>query len=185
MITLAADCLVFQLANGESVPFSSDMVSVDLAGETSKWFDPEFVQNATKAVFHYFKHEKGRQTVSIGEFAEALQHVLEGFATAAELPSGTGAGPELGEADLARLAHESSDGWELLFFPRLREEVRRQARNSPRLLRFSGLRDCVKHLLGARRWGSRCRTLEEQILAYLRECLTAEAGSASCSLLVQ
>ncbi len=184
MITLAADCLVFQLANGENVPFSSDMISIDLEGDTAKWFDEDFVRDATKAVFYYFKHEKGRQTVSIAEFAEALEHVLEGFATAAELHSRPESVPGVVEADLARLARESTDGWELMFFPRLRQEVRQHAQTSPSLLRFNGLRDCVKHLLGAQRWGDRCRILEDQILSYLRQCLTAEVRSGNCSLVV-
>lgn len=185
MITLAADCLVFQLASGENVPFSSDMISVDLAGETGKLFDEEFVENATKAVFHYFKHEKGRQTVSMAEFAEALEHVLGGFAAAAEQPVESSPSRGIVQADLARLARESSNGWELLFFPRLRQEVRRGAQQKPEVLRFSGLRDCVKHLLGAQRWGDRCRILEEQIVSYLRECLSAEVRSEHCSLLVR
>ncbi len=185
MITLAADCLIFQLANGESIPFSSDMISVDLAGETGKWFDESFVQDAAKAVFHYFKHEKGRETISVGEFAEALEKVLGGFAEAAELPRESSPGPEIGEADLARLAHDSGEGWELFFYRRLREELRARARNRPEVLRFRNLRQCVKQLLGARRWGGRCRTLEEQILSYLRECLTAEVSSGTCSLLVR
>ncbi len=184
MITLAADCLVFRLANGENVPFSSDMVSVDLMGESAKWFDPDFVRDAAKAVFHYFKYEKGRQTVSVGEFAEALEQVLNGFATAAEAPVDPGRPGGIEETDLLRLAQETSHGWELLFFPRLRQEVRERARKSPRMVRFSGLRDCVKQLLGTQRWTSRCRTMEEQILVYLRQCLCAEAPSGNCSLMV-
>jgi hypothetical protein len=185
MITLAADCLVFQLASGENVPFSADMISVDLAGETGKLFDEEFVRNATKAVFYYFKHEKGRQTVSIGEFAEALEHVLGGFAEAADLPVQGDSSREMVESDLALLARETSTGCELLFFQRLRQEVRRHAQENREVLRFSGLRECVKQLLGARRWGGRCRSLEEQILSYLRECLSAEVRSGSCSVLVR
>ncbi len=184
MITLAADCLVFKLASGENVPFSSDMISVELAGNTSQWFDQDFVHDATKAVFHYFKHEQGRETVSVGEFAEALERVLGGFAKAADLPVNGTVAPGVIEADLALLARESSDGWELRFFPRLRQEVRQQVRKGPRLLRFHGLRECVKQLLGARRWGGRCRTLEEQILYYLQQCLTEEMRSGSCSLMV-
>lgn len=185
MITLAADCLLFKLANGESIPFSADMISVDLAGQTSKWFDEDFVQDAAKAVFHYFKHEKRRQMISVAEFAEALERVLGGFAAAAELPLASNPPPEVVEADLARLASESEEVWELVFFPRLRQELRASLSKSPQVLRFRNLRDCVKQLLGTERWGGRCRALEEQILAYLRQCLTAEVGSGNCSLVVR
>lgn len=183
MITLANDCLVFQLASGENVPFSSDMVSVELMGETAQWFDPDFVKEAAKAVFHYFKKEQGRQTVSVAEFAEALEKVLGGFATA-EVSTGK---PEMGqviEADLASLACESGPGWELFFFPRLRNELRHHIGQGPQVLRFKGLRACVKKLTGAQRWGERCRSLEDQIVGYIRECFGADARSRRCALRV-
>jgi hypothetical protein len=180
MITLAADCLIFQLATGENVPFSSDMVSIELMGDAAQRFDAEFVMDAAKAVFHYFKHEKGRQTVSVGEFAEALEQVLGGFgSTQAKFA------PSLREGDLRRLARESGLGCELFFFARLRDELRDQVRQSPKLVRFSGLRDCVKELLGAQRWGGRCRSLERQIISFIEECLTAEPLSGECSLVVK
>lgn len=178
MITLAADCLVFRLASGESIPFSVEMLSVDLMGETAQWFDPEFVRHAARAVFHYFKQDLDRQTVTVGEFAEALEKVLRGFRpsepAAAARPD---AEPGVQEADLHGLAREASaGGGELFFFPRLRDELRQRLRQSPRLLRFRGLRGCVKELVGVRRWDRRCRTLEEQIVLYLRHCLTADDG---------
>jgi len=33
MITLAWDCLMFQMASGESIPFSAEMISVELSGD--------------------------------------------------------------------------------------------------------------------------------------------------------
>jgi hypothetical protein len=53
------------------------------------------------------------------------------------------------------------------------------------MVRFRGLRGCVKQLAGARRWGPRCRTLEGEIVAYLRECLSAEPGPLDCALWVE
>ena len=84
MITLASDCLLFELASGESVPYSAEMVSVELEGDTAELFDAEFVRHAANAVFYYFKHELRRQTVSVGEFAGALEKLLRGFATTAQ-----------------------------------------------------------------------------------------------------
>src|SRR5438445_1457655 len=134
MITLAEDCLVFKMAGGENIPFSAEMISVELMGDTSKWFDPDFVKHAAKAVFHYFKHERGKQTVTVAEFAEALEKVLHGF-TAQEPPAAKPEAPlRVVESDLRRLACESGQGRELFFFPRLRAELREQLRQSPRLL---------------------------------------------------
>lgn len=189
MIALASDCLLFRMGSGESIPFSAEMISVELIGGCTERFDEDFVRQAAHAVFHYFKRELGRQTVSVGEFAEALEKVLRGLTPAApaitESADGAAATSEgMLESDLCRLACESGEGRELFFFPRLRDELRRQLRQSPRALRFRGLRGCVKQLIGARRWNLRCRSLEEQIVEYLRECLGAEARDSQFSLLV-
>ena len=185
MIALAADCLVFELATGENVPYSADMVSVELAGDTTELFDAEFVRHATKAVFHYFKHELGRQTVTVGEFAGALEKVLRGFVATARLTAPPQPGSSVLEYDLRRLALESGPGRELFFFPRLRAELQRHLQQAPRVLRFRGLRGCVKQLTGARRWTLRCQTLEGEIVAYLRQCLSAEPVPVEIALLVE
>lgn len=183
MIALSSDCLLFQMASGESLPLSAEMISVELVnGPGACPYDDEFVSHAANAVFYYFKHELGRMSVTLGEFAEALEKVLAGF----KLPARASAcsAVKVGRFDLLELA-ESGAGCELLFFPRLRDELRSRLQDSPELLRFSGLRNCVKCLAGAERWCSRCRRLHEQIIAFVRHCLSAETAAPNCTLLVE
>lgn len=184
MIALAENCLVFQLANGERVPFSPDMICIELAGETDATFDPEFVRHAAAAVFHYFKHDLSKETVTIGEFTEALERVLRGFAISVEPIARETTVPAVIESDLRLLLREPGISCELFFFPRLRDELRSQMKQMPKMLRFRGLRGCVKQLTGARRWSSRCQNLQERIVEYLRECLNAEKNSADFALLI-
>jgi hypothetical protein len=185
MIALATDYLLFRFTGGECVPFSAEMISVELMGESAQWFDQEFVRHAARAVFHYFRHELQRQTVTVGEFAFALEKVLRGFRleTAASVPTDPRGG--IVESDLCRLADESGGGCELAFFPRLREELRQQLQQEPRVLRFRGLRGCVKRLAGAQRWSLRCRDLQAQIVAYLRQCLDSESKPTEFALLIE
>lgn len=185
MITLAQDCLLFELANGEKVPFSAGMISVELVGETSSWFDPDLASQAAKAVFHYFKKELGRQTVTADEFARAMEKVLRGFKAPTANPAKTAPGSPVIESDLSRLAQQSGGACELLFFPSLRSELRKHLRQRPRLLRFSRLRDCVKTITGARRWTPRCRDLEEQIVTFLRECADADSDRTDLTFVVE
>jgi len=184
MITLSADCLLFQLSNGESVAFSADMISVEFMGEAGHWLDSDTVKQAAKAVFHYFKHELGRQSVTTGDFAAALEKALRGL-RAAPLESDSPPSRELLQSDLLRLARETGEAGELLFFPRLRDELRHHLSHQPGVLRFHGLRHCVKHLVGADRWGMRCRNLEEQIVEYLRHCLGTEERPSEFALIVE
>jgi hypothetical protein len=184
MISLASDCLLFQTTDGESIPFSAEMISIELMGESSKLLDEEFVKQASKAVFHYFRNELGKQTVTVGEFAGALERILRSFGYRVQSSDEALDTSAALESDLLQLASESAGGCELFFFPRLRDELRLQLKREPRMVRFHGLRNCVKQLAGARRWSGRCRTLQERILQYLRECLSAEIQQSECALLV-
>src|SRR5262245_35284590 len=118
MIALASDCLLFEVTGGESIRFSADMISAEMGGESAKLFDAELLWNAVKAVFHYFKHDLCRQSVSMGEFAGALEKVLRGCVLTAKVAAKISSRPGLAESDLRRLAQESGEGCELFFFPR-------------------------------------------------------------------
>ena len=185
MIALQSNCLIFQLRNGESVPCSPDMISIELVGDCQDPLDAEVLQHAAASVFHYFKRELDRETVTVGEFAVALETVLRRLGLRLSAGHFEGASPATIETDLRRFAHQADDSLELFFFPRLRDELRAQLRQSPGLLRFRGLRGCVKQLAGARRWSLRCEQMQEQIIAYLRQCLTAEPEQKACALLVE
>jgi hypothetical protein len=188
MIALAYDCLLFQTSSGESIPFSAEMISVELTGDGIGTFDPEFLKHAASAVFHYFKHDLGRMTVTVGEFAGALEKVLRGFGLESEPDDCVEKCPaerRVLKSDLRQLACESGKGFELVFFPRLRDELRQQLLLDPEVLHFRGLRSCVKQLTGARRWSRRCQSLQDQIVEFLRNCFTTEANQPSCALLVE
>lgn len=183
MISLSQDCLLFELASGESVPFSSGMISIELMGDAATKFDPELIQHAAASVFHYFRNDLARDSVTVGEFAQALEKVLRGLGFYVEPAEAASAGAT--GADLRVLARESGDARELVFFPRLRHELRALLQSSPHLVRFRGLRGCVKHLAGARRWSPRCESLRDQIVGYLSECLRTESRESECRLLVE
>ena len=185
MIALASDCLLFETQGGESVPFSAEMVSIELMGDSSKLLDPDFVKQASKAVFHYFRNELGRETVTVAEFAGALEKVLRSFGYRVHsADNDSDEEPSFFESDLQRLAREAAGGCELFFFPLLRDELRLQLQQAPRIIRFQGLRECVKQLAGTRRWSGRCEDLQAKILEFLRECLSAETQERECALLV-
>ena len=177
MIALRSDCLLFQFNNGESIPCSAEMITVEIAGDELARPDHEMLQHAAASVFHYFKVELECETVTVGEFSHALEKVLRHFGFIIQAN-------DTGDTDLGLLAREAADNLELFFFPRLRDELRGKLRQSPRIVRFRGLRGCVKQIAGARRWSSRCEQLQDQIVAYLRECLSAEPQQNKCALVV-
>ncbi|MCU0789188.1 MAG: hypothetical protein MUC91_13560 [Verrucomicrobia bacterium] len=184
MIWLGSEYLMFQMPSGESVAFSSDAIAVEIVDETEGELDANMVKQAANAVYHYFKHELGRQTVTVGEFAKAMEKALDGFEISIVSTQRPRTASSVAEADLCKIARDSGRTFELTFFPRLRDELKLQLLSSPNVVRFSGLRDCVKELTGAKRWSSRCAAMEEQIVGYVRECLNTDAAKAGCMLVL-
>jgi hypothetical protein len=184
MIALAADCILLRRENGEAEPVNSGTVSIEVVTEGQSPFDEEFVKEASAAVLHYFKNEEGRDSVTLGEFAATLEKVLKGF-DHKQAEDGDNSQSHIVETDLQKLAVASGEAFELTFFPRLRDELRRKLQLSPQVLRFCGLRRCVLRLTGARRWTPQCRNLQDQIVDFLRECLNAELHSDKCALVVE
>lgn len=184
MILLSSNCLLFELESGERIPFSADTISVELAGGDDAPFDADFLQQTIKAVFHYFQHELERESVTIPEFSKAMEHALRSFLRDGGHSAETLADRPVAEADLCQLL-QAAEHTELLFFPRLRDELRSQLRSSPRMLRFHGLRGCVKQLAGARRWSPRCQNLQDRIVEYLRACAAVDSAGRDCAMVVE
>jgi hypothetical protein len=159
-------------------------------GESAQLVDPEVVRHASAAVLHYFKHELQRQFVSVGEFAVALEKVLRSFGLSVHAEyqiqaAAEPAPPKVLESNLHDLAASATnEGFELIFFPKLRQEMKYKLDQSPHILRFHSLRGCVKRLAGVRRWDVRCQGLHDQIVNYLRSCWETEPARRSCTLLV-
>jgi hypothetical protein len=192
MIQLKSDCLIFQTSDGDQIPCSAEWITLELMGEGVAWVDPAVVHNASAAVLHYFKHELSRDFVSVAEFAAALEKVLRGFGLSVYADHEAAKEADLAptrkkrvlESNLKELASTAGKGFELFFFPHLRAEVKNKMGQSPHVLRFHGLRGCVKQLAGAERWNRRCQNLNDQIVDYLRSCWETERASQSCALVV-
>lgn len=186
MILLQPDYLVFKTSSGENIPCSAQQVTVELIGDSAAKLEDEVIRNAAEAVLHYFKAELGKTMVSVNEFAQALEKVLRGLGFEVRTEESVqDCQWDVSEVDLAELADEPNQLCELIFFPRLRAELRRHLHASPQVLRFHGLRGCVKQLVGAKRWNHRCQIMNDQIVDFLRTCLSSESGGNSCPLLVQ
>jgi hypothetical protein len=184
MILLRPDCLVFRRADGVNIPCSVRQVITELLGESAEEMGETFLQNVSEAVLQYFKQELGWNSVSISEFSLALSKVLRSFGFNCDIKQPQDATPPVLDMDLTHLASESGDAFELFFFPRLRQELRCKLDQSPRVVRFRGLRQCVKHLTGSKRWSSRCQDLNDRIVEYLRHCMFTETAASGCALVI-
>ncbi len=185
MIRLHPDCLIIKMSSGEQFPCPAELVTVELIGEAATWMSEEVVKNVAAAVLHFFKEEQGRDVVSVAEFSEVLEHVLQGFGySVGQSKLAKARERSVRDADMSELIPDTDGELELAIYQRLREEMERLLEHTPDELHLSGLRGCVKRVLHAQRWSRRCQTLSDQIVAYLRECLDTHARS-NCSLVVR
>jgi hypothetical protein len=83
--------------------------------------DPEILKNAAATVLHYFRVELCRDTVTLGEFSEALERVLRKFGVSVQSKikgaPGTHAQAPVAAKSLVALAREAGNAGELAFFP--------------------------------------------------------------------
>lgn len=186
MIQLRPDCLIVNTADGQHIPCSAEQITVELMGDAVQIIDPEIIRHAAAAVLHYFKVELHRDHVSVAEFSGALEKVLRSFGFNVSHEEDAPATPpgKVAESDLRELARESGKGCELFFFQRLRANLVAELEAAPDLLRFRGLKGCVKQLVGVRRWTARCQSLSDHIVEFLRRTLSAEHKDRNCALLV-
>ncbi|MEI7728600.1 MAG: hypothetical protein WCO56_03480 [Verrucomicrobiota bacterium] len=183
MIQLRCDCLVFETEAGELLPMSAADLAGKLLAEFPGRVDRELVDNALEAVVYFFRQEQGRDSITVAEFTRVFETVLRGLGVSL-VNAGESPAASVADSDLERLASASGEGFELMFFRLLREEMQRQLAIAPALVRFRGLRGCVKQLLGTRRWNNQCQRLQDQIVEFLRDCLKQREGSTDCGLMV-
>lgn len=183
MILLRPDCLVFKTSSGENIPCSAQQVTLELLGEAVNHMDQAVVQNAAQAVLYYFRTELDRTCVTIGEFAETLAKVLRSLGLEVAASASESSGRCVVDRDLHPLVSAGGQVCELVFFQMLRSEMRANVGSD--ILRFNGLRGCVKRIVGARRWSPRCQRLSDQIVDYLRDCFSLEAKGSIRALVVR
>jgi hypothetical protein len=183
MILLRPDYLLFETSEGQVVPCSAELVAVELIGEAIDRLDAELVRQAATAVLHYFSQDLGYKTVSVGQFADALETALTKLGVQVKSAGAEQPG-EIAMSDLRALVSRADKAFELGFFPKLRDELRARLESCPRTVRFFGLRACVKELMGVRRWNRRCQRLNDQIVEFMRDCMGSEAAPGSCDVVI-
>ena len=135
MIRLRPVCPAFETPEGALV-HPAEAVAIEVMGEAAT-LHADMVKEAAAAVLHYFEYDLGRNTVSVSEFSAALKKALDGLGLEVDVAPTPAVPAE--ETDLQALLAEAPNGLELVFFPRLRTELRRKLEQGPGLLRFCGL----------------------------------------------
>lgn len=189
MIQRPSNYLGFETDDGV-IPCAVDDLAIELVGDGVSGLSPELLREASLGLLKYFREDLGREQVTVAEFAQALATVLRGFgfelkleAITEDLATEAVAG-EVPEVALDKLVSEGETALEAGFFPRIRHELHLLLKDAPPMVRFTGLRPCVRRLSRATRWNRRCQRLSDQIVSYLRLCFAERPPGANCTIVV-
>jgi hypothetical protein len=190
VIQLHPDLLLLPAKKEEGggwIPCSAQELALEITADTG-YIDKDLLQNAVAGVLHYFREELKRDQVSVEEFRTALEFVLTNFGVHLQglNPSAEPDQDMVFFCDLVKVAATIGQAGELGFYTRIAIVLREFMQRSPRMIRVTGLRDCVKHLVGARRWSRRCTETGDQIIGFLQQVFASAStgGETRCVLLI-
>jgi len=172
-------CLLFQLPSGESVPCSVEMIPSN-SPVTPRICSTEVFAHAAASVFHYFKKELERETVTLANSPSRWKKFCAGSALSSR--AGTLGKPpaeivETTSAFRARIRRQPRT----VLFP---APARRTSRPTPPVAaRFALLRTARLRQATHRRaaLSGRCEKLQDHIVEYPPRCLTAEPEQNDCA----
>ena len=184
MILLADNCLVFQTASGESIPHTAESISVEVLGDAANLFDPNSSSTPPPPSFIITGMNSAAKPSPSRNFPSRWKKSCAASSSRQESAAqASGSAHHPVRPPPARPAIRRRR--RTFFFPRLRDELQALLRQSPQMLCFQGLRQCVKQLSGAQRWSRRCQELQDQIVEFLRTCMSRETSGTSCALVVK
>lgn len=205
MIRLHSDYLVFELDTGEAIPCSVEAIAFELVEAIAGMTDRNIIENAARAVVHYFREELKQEAVSIKEFIECLSFVLKGFGFEIEtknLPSNEPTLDDLEDqlnandpdstkiytnslVDILDNQRKQGSVMEMGFFQELRSTINDDLSHHPDFIQFTGLRPCVQSLLSTNRWTKKCESLSKQLVQYLEECAFKDGGGQNLTMVIK
>jgi hypothetical protein len=148
--------------------------SIETAAESVGQPDWWLAGSIAAAVRLFVCEASPEHTNSADEIEEIVESVLSMLGYE-EIARAYGLKQHRAEIRLDEMTYNAGAALELDFFQRLDAALAAAAEAQARLVQMRGLRACVMHLRGARRWSAGCRQLAEDIVSYVR----ARAARAS------
>ena len=133
------------------------------AGYADWWL----ADHVTESITTYLTTHYEATCVSVERLAKSVESVLQviGYAEVAVQLEPT---PPPLEISLPELARKAGNGYELLFFLLLKQRMIEALENKVEHVDLYGLHHCVKSLRSSKRWRSKCRVLQSEIVDFIR-----------------
>ncbi len=169
MIALRDSLPLVRFQDGSVMNFERSWLSTALvrAAETAgykKWW---LADHVTESVTNFLEQDFDASVVTICRIEKAVQSVLQviGYSDVA-LHFRTAPPPV--RISLAEIARDAGDGYELLFFEKLRAKLRDVIYSETREVEICDLHRCVKLLRSAKSWRQDCSRLRGEIVSFVR-----------------
>ena len=169
MICLPSQLPLLRFGNFEVVQYDSRWLedSIIAAAERAGHEDWWIAADIAKGIIEYLRQRYPANTITVEELYEKISRAL-GVLGWSDVAAELQVGPPPLRISLAEIAREAGDGFELAFFMLLRERLAETCVTGSQQVQCYGLKQGVKILKRARRWGARCQQLAEEIAEFLR-----------------
>lgn len=160
--------------NGRLVPLSEGWLTETMNDSATRAGYPqwEYSPHVARALTQYLEEECKATALSIEDVESMISRSLAGIGFEDVAKVAMLSAPRV-NIYLPELAAQT--GYELLFYPRLRQRLHDAIGYQVKGVRLVGIRDCAKMLDSAVRWRRNCSRLREQIVVFSRDCLQQRA----------
>ncbi|MBT8036516.1 MAG: hypothetical protein KJO21_03125 [Verrucomicrobiae bacterium] len=169
MICIVGNRPVLQIGRHQVTGYGTQWLrdAILRGAEAAQRDDFPFIDDLLEGILHYLENKCPLRVLTIEDLHARVRRMLERIgcdAIAQTLPL---LAPPV-TLSLSRAAKEAGNGFELIFFNQIHDEIEDLRRHGVEVLHFTGTRDCVKMLRGVNRWSTPCEQLHEEILSFLK-----------------
>ncbi len=168
MISITGNMPVLQIGRRQVTDYSTDWIGESLgrAAERTDSRDVIFLDEIRDGILHYLQNRCSLRLLTL----EALHARMQGMLHHIGLPAIAGKLPLVAPpltVSLADAAERAGNGFELVFFKILREEVEDLYGHGVEVIDFAGLEECVRILRGTKKNTLAARRLAGDITHFL------------------
>lgn len=127
------------------------------------WFADDVVQ----AVVHFLRVQYHGTVIAVEALFDKIRHSLKNLGLS-EMSEGLATKNPPVSISLTDIARRAGSGYELVFYHLLADRFQRAACQGVAHVYCYGLRQCVKNLVGAKKWSPRCERLSADIQEFLQ-----------------
>jgi hypothetical protein len=169
MICLVGKLPVLQIGRHQVPTYGTEWIDQALAraAEKSNRADFPFIDDIRDGVLHYLEHKCPWRLLPIEDLFERIKRMLCRIGCEAIAENLDLLAPPL-TVSIARAAKDAGNGFELLFFQMLQEEIDDLRSRGAEDFHFTDIRESTLILRGSRVWTPRCKRLHQEILAFLQ-----------------